>query len=162
MATKLDLNDFPQRGSRLRSGKGDNVNKLSFSKVVCLVFVFCAAAATASHAQAFNTLASFDGTNGGGPFYVTLVQGFDGDFYGTTEGGVTSGNVFKITAQGTLTTLQYFGGSNGALPYAGLVQGIDGNFYGTTHSGSYSPCKTGCGTIFKMTPGWDDDDAAQL
>ncbi len=131
------------------------MNKLSFSKVVCLVFVFCAATATASHVQTFKTLINFDGTNGGQPAYVTLVQGFDGGFYGTTLGGGYYGNIFKITVEGTLTTLQDLGGSEGALPYAGLVQGTDGNFYGTAHSGGGGggSCHTGCGTVFKITPG---------
>src|SRR5579862_10019393 len=83
-------------------------------------------------AQKLTTLDSFAGRDGAQP-YAGLVQGSDGNFYGTTYygGANDQGTVFKITPSGTLTTLYNFGGSDGALPYAGLVQGSDGNFYGT-------------------------------
>ena len=68
-----------------------------------------------------------------------LVQGSDGNFYGTTAHGGTNGGVgtvFKISATGALTTLYSFtGGKDGGRPQAGLVQGSDGNFYGTTADG---------------------------
>jgi len=70
---------------------------------------------------------------------MSLVQGFDGNFYGTTsESGIANkfGTVFKITPGGTLTTLHSFHSEtrclNGSTPYAGLILGTDGNFYGTT------------------------------
>src|SRR5205814_1363750 len=67
---------------------------------------------------------------------AALVQGSDGNFYGTTALGGThfKGTVFKIDAAASLTTLHSFNGSpgEGAYPVAGLVQGSDGNFYGTT------------------------------
>jgi uncharacterized repeat protein (TIGR03803 family) len=42
---------------------------------------------------------------------TALIQGTDGNLYGTTADGGASGNptVFKITAGGTLTTLHSFG-----------------------------------------------------
>jgi uncharacterized repeat protein (TIGR03803 family) len=83
-----------------------------------------------------------------------LVQGTDGNFYGTTE----LGTVFKITPGGTLTTLHTFNGTDGADPLAALIQGKDGNFYGTTPRGGANKCtpRSGyhlsCGTVFKITP----------
>jgi uncharacterized repeat protein (TIGR03803 family) len=82
-----------------------------------------------------------------------LVQGADGDFYGTTRtsGGPIAGTVFKITPKGKLTTLYSFctktNCTDGAGPWAGLIQATDGNFYGTTGSGG----AMGGGTVFKIT-----------
>jgi len=95
------------------------------------------------------TLHVFSGTDGAYP-YAGLIQGTDGNFYGTTSqhGSGLYGTVFKITSSGTLTTLHNFtGGSDGANPYAALVQGVDGNFYGCTESGG----TLGFGTVFKIT-----------
>jgi uncharacterized repeat protein (TIGR03803 family) len=85
------------------------------------------------------------GTNGANP-YAGLVQGSDGNFYGTTLFGA-AGTVFKITTNGALTTLHSFSGIDGANPYAGLVQGSDGNFYGTTYRGGTHDY----GTVFKIS-----------
>jgi uncharacterized repeat protein (TIGR03803 family) len=82
-----------------------------------------------------------------------LIQGTDGNFYGTTQvgGANNEGTVFKITPNGTLTMLYSFSFcspcTEGFLPGA-LVQGTDGNFYGTTYDGG----ATGGGTIFQITP----------
>src|SRR5208282_2414243 len=79
-----------------------------------------------------------------------LVQGSDGNFYGTTCGGGTNGHgtVFKISLNGALTSLYSFTSRNdGASPQAGLVQGSDGSFYGTTVNGGQG----GAGTVFRLT-----------
>jgi len=99
----------------------------------------------------FTTLYSFTGTNDGANPQAALVQGSDGEFYGTTAPVATNdgyGTVFKITTEGVLTTLYSFtGGDDGADPLASLVLGRDGNFYGTTYGGGmYSN-----GTVFKIT-----------
>jgi uncharacterized repeat protein (TIGR03803 family) len=90
-----------------------------------------------------------------------LVQGTDGNFYGTTLGGGANntcssatgcGTVFKIAPSGALTTLYSFCSqsncTDGADPVAGLVQAADGNFYGTTVLGGAN----GGGTVFQITP----------
>ncbi len=113
----------------------------------------------------FTSLYSFKQYPYGANPYGSLVQGNDGNFYGTTEGGGTNyncepgcGTVFTITSSGAFTTLYDFSGPDGFSPYAGLVLGSDGNFYGVTQSGgSSSWCNSygvsGCGTVFTMTPG---------
>jgi uncharacterized repeat protein (TIGR03803 family) len=129
------------------------VNKPTLSKVVCILFVFCTATAIPSPAQVLTTLHSFGGGDGANP-RAGLLQATDGNFYGTTRYGGAGGcgdgcgTVFKITPNGTLTTLHSFNGSDGAYPYAELIQAGDGNFYGTAiYGGAYN-----YGTVFGMLP----------
>ncbi len=98
-------------------------------------------------------LHSFILTDGGEP--NPLVQGSDGNFYGTTYTSSPGnlGTVFKITPAGTLTTIWLFGlnpsiDSAASHPVAGLVQGADGSFYGTTSAGGAN----GDGIVFRITP----------
>ena len=79
-----------------------------------------------------------------------LALGSDLNFYGTTTAGGTSGDgtVFKITSNGTLTTLHSFTGSDGSGPTGTLLQSSDNNFYGTTPAEGAN----GFGTVFKITP----------
>jgi uncharacterized repeat protein (TIGR03803 family) len=132
------------------------MGKFELSKMICFVSIFCMATAIALPAQTFTTLGNFDGTGGSGP-NTALVQGADGNFYGTTLLGGTNcprfgcGTVFKATPSGTLTALHSFGGTDGSYA-TGLVQGTDGNFYGTTaNGGANNNCTNGCGTVFKIT-----------
>ncbi len=95
------------------------------------------------------TLHSFSGTDGYN-VYAGLVEGTDGNFYGTTfNGGPQNvGEVYKITPSGTLTVLHTFDGTDGDYPRAALIQATDGNFYGTTFQGG----AYGQGTVFAITP----------
>jgi uncharacterized repeat protein (TIGR03803 family) len=109
-----------------------------------------------SPSGAFTTLYSFTKMNStfinaDGAFPSSLVQGNDGNLYGTAQYGGASGlgTVFKITAAGVLTTLHSFTGqADGSYPSAGLVVGNDSNLYGTTYSGGTN----GGGTVFMITP----------
>ncbi|HXM23164.1 MAG TPA: choice-of-anchor tandem repeat GloVer-containing protein [Terriglobales bacterium] len=121
------------------------------------VLLSCAATTIVSSAQTFKTLASFDFfQTGANPQYDSLVQGTDGNFYGTApEGGVDGwGTVFKVTAGGDLTFLCNFGENpcyQESHPFAGLIQATDGNFYGTTWQGGTNSA----GAVFKTTAGGD-------
>jgi uncharacterized repeat protein (TIGR03803 family) len=132
-------------------------------KRVSVVLLLCATTAIASPAQTFKVLATFNGTDGESP-EGAVIQGTDGNFYGTTaQGGAHYyGSVFKITPAGKMTTLYGFGAepncTDGGQPVAALVQGTDGNFYGTTYFGGAKSTICGVelyfgyGTIFKITP----------
>lgn len=97
-----------------------------------------------------------------------LVQGTDGNFYGTTELGGTNndascdgfgcGTIFQITPAGKRTTLYNFcsqtGCTDGSQPQAALIQASDGTFYGTTYQGGTTNCNNiGCGTVFSLSMG---------
>src|SRR5258708_32577372 len=73
----------------------------------------------------FVPLVSFNGTNGATP--NALVQGTDGNFYGTSQygGNYGKGTAFMMTTNGTLTNAVSFDGTNGATPIGPLVQGVD-------------------------------------
>ena len=100
---------------------------------------------------ALTSLYSFQGDIDGYSPNAPLVQASDGNFYGTTiyGGAHNDGTIFRITPQGSLTTIHNFALGDGYQPYAGLLQGTDGELYGTTvFGGSYN-----AGTIFKTTLG---------
>ncbi len=161
----FDLFRVPADTQGLTGLDGAAINeKISVPKIACFVFLLCAATAVSSPAQMFTTLVNFNGANGSGP-QSSLVQGADGNFYGTTSGGGAGfglGEIFKMTPDGTLTVPPFysfcpqFNGSScpdGWEPSAPLVRATDGNFYGTTYYGGVGSCSfPGCGTFFKITP----------
>ena len=127
---------------------------LGLLKTVCTLLVLCAAMAIASPAQTLTTLYSFcslPNCADGEASTASLVQGTDGNFYGTTSqagtNGGDAGTIFNITPSGTLSTVYDFCAqpncADGQIPEAGLVQGTDGNFYGTASEGELmarAPC----------------------
>ena len=87
-----------------------------------------------------------------------LVEGADGDFYGTTyQGGQPTtncpacgyGTVFRVTPGGVLTTIAWFDGTTndyptnyGEYPFGAMLLASEGNFYGDSQHG-----------LFRATPG---------
>jgi uncharacterized repeat protein (TIGR03803 family) len=128
--------------------------KLTPWQTILLLCISCAATAIASRAQTLTTLANFDYSNGNQPGSMALIEGTDGNFYGTTYSGGANGTgtVFKVTPGGELTTLYSFCAQmscpDGKSPSNGLVQATNGNFYGTASGGgAYND-----GTVFEITP----------
>lgn len=110
--------------------------------VVALLLLWSTGLAFGSEPQ---TLFNFQ--TGPGTVTANLVEGSDGNFYGTTTHGgpLGSGSVFRVTPSGVLTTLI----SDQANPAAGLVIGNDGLLYGMSGAGG----PFGWGTFFRMTTG---------
>jgi uncharacterized repeat protein (TIGR03803 family) len=92
-----------------------------------------------------------------------VIQGTDGNFYGSTVvGGLTNrdcptagcGTLFQVTPAGKLTTVHYFCSAakcaDGKAPQGGLglTQATNGIFYGTAPGGTYN-----YGTIFSLSMG---------
>jgi uncharacterized repeat protein (TIGR03803 family) len=80
-----------------------------------------------------------------------LVQGRDGNLYGTTGGGggLGGGTAFVISLAGNYAQVFPFSGlSEGSSPTSGLIVASDGNFYGTCQYGGIR----NMGAIFRMTP----------
>jgi uncharacterized repeat protein (TIGR03803 family) len=108
-------------------------------------------------------LYSFTDADGDDP--SELVEGSDGNFYGTTNGGGLidcpansyCGTIFQITPTGTLTTLHEFDATDGSSPDGGVMQATNGIFYGTTTQAFYgSTCErdsVDCGTLFSLSTG---------
>lgn len=129
------------------------MRKVNGRKMRWVLFVVSAATAVAASAQTFNSLASFDYSDGADAS-SGLVQGVDGNFYGETAYGpaASEGTVYKITPEGVVTSLGSFDYADGFDPFGTLVLGTDGDFYGVTTNGGSNYCETGCGTVFKITP----------
>jgi uncharacterized repeat protein (TIGR03803 family) len=98
---------------------------------------------------ALHAFASADGTNPQGG----LTLGADGNYYGTTIIGGTSGagTLFKVTPTGAFTALhQFASGSDGGSPFAPPIEAADGSLYGVTFEGN-SDTNTN-GNVFQYNP----------
>jgi uncharacterized repeat protein (TIGR03803 family) len=137
-------------GTTLAGGTGVNggtVFKITPGGELTTLYSFC---------QQYHDYNCNDGNDPEG----ALVQGTDGNFYGTTGGGgpgsqygYGQGTVFKITPNGAMTQLHGFEGPDGGNPH-GLIPATDGNFYGTTseEGANGGPGGAGYGTVFQITP----------
>jgi uncharacterized repeat protein (TIGR03803 family) len=92
--------------------------------------------------------------------YGGVIQGTDGDLYGTASVGGSDpffpdGVVFRMATDGSGYRLLHSFGydtKTGREPRAGLLQGLDGGLYGTTYSGG----TFGGGVVFRVTPDGSD------
>ena len=104
----------------------------------------------------YGLLRSFTCRDGDGSMpHAGLVEGRDGQIYGTTfdggsgDNGVYPGTVFTLSHDGSRYQVLNSFGTNAALgarPWADLMAGSDGSLYGTTGAGGAG----GQGTVFKL------------
>jgi len=124
-----------------------------------------------AQAQTFRAISTFNGGSTGGSPSGGLVMDRRGALYGSTEyGGATNlpqcqlganqgcGVIFQVKPTGSgwvLNPLYTFqGAADGAVPQL-VVFGPDGNLYGMTNlGGSCAVSQFGCGTVFKLSPGF--------
>jgi uncharacterized repeat protein (TIGR03803 family) len=146
-----------QNSKHINEGDGGTIFKITQTGQLTTLYNFCSS-------QTYN-----GGCNDGDYPTEPLVQGSDGNFYGTTLLSATgAGELFQLTPAGKLTILYAFPGLatasvtlNGANPQGKLVEGSDGYFYGTQSgvNGAIPAGCTGtnaayyweCGSIFKMS-----------
>lgn len=113
-----------------------------------------------TYATLHSFCANYNSTTGncvdGGTPNAGLIQGSDGNFYGTTYYGGANGSygtVYRMTPAGAYSTIYNFCNdlvdnvvcADGQFPYGGLVQGADGRLYGTTIYGG-----AGSGLVFSL------------
>jgi uncharacterized repeat protein (TIGR03803 family) len=130
-------------------------------RLFLITFVFLVLAATAAKVsgQTVTTLYSFP-KKGGKPQDLALVQGRDGQLYGTTSAGGTDaeGAVFKISTLGAAHAIYSFDLTPGSAPIGGLSLANDGLFYGSALYG-YSGTQ---GVIFSVSPSGSEQVLANL
>lgn len=137
--------------------------------LACIAALCCWCGGLQGYAQSFSLLYGFpeNGTLGYDPETMNMIQGTDGNLYGTTVNGGAGnvncdnyddcgGVIFKIDTSGNYSLLYTFctlgdgqgDCPDGRSPYGGVVQANDGNFYGMTYAGgTYND-----GVIFRFTP----------
>ncbi len=101
-------------------------------------------------AGVFTVLRNLNSTADGSYPQGDLVQGTDGNLYGSCYSGGTFGNgtIFKITKAGVYTVLRHLAAAtDGGNPYGNLYQNSDGVLYGMNRTGGGSTA----GTAFKIT-----------
>src|SRR5450432_851949 len=98
---------------------------------------FTLSVAVRAQAQTVTFLDTFNGANGSYP--NGLIQGTDGNLYGSVDGGGAFGfgGIFRMTPSGKLSTIYSFNGVDANEPYL-LMVGSDANFYGISIYGSDS------------------------
>jgi uncharacterized repeat protein (TIGR03803 family) len=114
-----------------------------------------------------HVLHNFSGAEDGARPVSGLID-VDGTLYGTTTSGGGGkckiygdngcGSVYGITTTGKEHVLYGFAGSsNGSYPVASLID-VKNTFYGTTqYGGSADACTIGCGTVFSVTAGGQEN-----
>jgi uncharacterized repeat protein (TIGR03803 family) len=112
--------------------------------LVALALFYTSGLCLPAAAQIYQEIYGFGGGMDGGTPDGALVEGKDGNFYGTTfyGGPWDQGTIFKIGPEGSLTRIASFDATFRGHPVYALLQANDGNFYGTNWRGD----------VFKVKP----------
>jgi uncharacterized repeat protein (TIGR03803 family) len=124
-----------------------------FAILISVLMLACAALAFEAKETVLHQLGT--GTDGKAA-YGRVISDAEGNLYGTTAFGGTSGAgiVFELTKPGepggwTETILYNFtGGNDGSQPWAGVIFDSAGNLYGTTYLGG----TFNSGTVYQLAP----------
>jgi uncharacterized repeat protein (TIGR03803 family) len=123
-------------------------NLLSVITPGLAVVALCLSSASA---QTVKEIFSFSTAHSSPAPLSMMIQGHDGNLYGTTSGlgsVFTDGTVFRATTTGEEGAIHTFDGSDGKIP-AGVTLGTDGNLYGAAVNGGASDL----GVLFKINTG---------
>ena len=101
----------------------------------------------------FTVLHNFANDSNGMDPLAGLVEGTDGNFYGTllANPGVSGGLLFRITPSGAYTILYQYLSKNkdGNAPQTAMIQHTSGTFFGDTTSGG-AGAFCGCGVLYSL------------
>ncbi len=131
-------------------------SRFSIRKALPVIAVVVAIAAMTltvtqpAQAQTYTVLHDFTGGLDGSEPHQ-LIQGSDGNFYGTARfgGAHDLGNVFEMDPSGALTVLYSFtGAADGCAPQGPVFRDSNGDLYGTTNQCADPKCR--CGAFFKL------------
>jgi len=98
----------------------------------------------------YTVLYEFTGGGDGAYPVAPPIEGWDGNFYGTTgPGSGNAGTIYKYTPSGIFTTIFTFNSDNsqGTQVESPLLQATDGNLYGIANVGGTN----NCGAIFAVS-----------
>jgi uncharacterized repeat protein (TIGR03803 family) len=136
--------------TRFGAQRSSRLNTAIVSATLSVLLGGSLLAAQPAQAQTYTVLHDFTG-GADGAYPHQMIQGSDGNFYGTaTYGGAHGlGDIFEVTPSGAFNVVYSFiGGAGGCQPEGPVFRDSNGDIYGTTHECGDPKCR--CGIFFKL------------